>query len=251
MRFHGHYTHEQFQQAGASALAEVLRNTRVLHYRGVPADTDCKRYYRDLASAVGQFVKRDENLLTGDQSEAEDDWLDIRFVESLKTVAFRHSDTRQPIHTDGAYMTYHFDISFFYCEQQARYGGATTFFDGPALVEMLRDVQPALLAALESTEVVFDKGQQQHKVQRVIRYDERGPLLNWNHFRVSAENPPEVRRICDEFHIFLEKKIVEAGLLTPVLLQPGEAAFFHDDRILHGRNSFIGERCLIKGGINL
>lgn len=251
MPFLGHYTHDQFRQEGNAAFAEVLRTTRVLHYRGAPTGIDYKQYYRALATAAGRFVKRDENLVTGDQTEDEDDWLDIRFVEELKTVAFRHSDTRQPIHTDGAYMSYRFDVSFFYCEQQARYGGATTFFDGPALVDMLRDVDPVLLAALESTEVVFDKGQQQRKVQRVIRHDEHGPLLNWNHFRISAENPPEVRRMCDDFHVFLEQKIFEAGLLTPILLQPGEAAFFHDERVLHGRNSFIGDRCLIKGGINL
>lgn len=249
MHFHGHYTHDQRQQQGDRAFAEVLRNTRVLHYRGVPTGIDYKAYYRELATAAGRFVKRDENLHTGDQTE--DDWLDIRFVEELKAVAFRHSDTRQPIHTDGAYMSYRFDVSFFYCEQQARYGGATTFFDGPALVDMLRDVDPSLLHALETTEVVFDKGQQQRKVQRVIRHDAQGPLLNWNHFRISAENPPDVRRMCDDFQAFLEHKVFEAGLITPILLQPGEAAFFHDERVLHGRNSFVGDRCLIKGGINL
>ena len=48
----------------------------------------------------------------------------------------------------------------------------------------------------------------------------------------------------------LENKIVGGGLLTAVYLKPGEAALFQDDRILHGRNSFYGNRTLIKGGFN-
>jgi hypothetical protein len=64
------------------------------------------------------------------------------------------------------------------------------------------------------------------------------------------DNTAEVLEMCDQFHNFLEKKIVEGGLLFPVYLKPGDAAFFQDDRLLHGRNSFYGARTLIKGGFN-
>ncbi len=64
------------------------------------------------------------------------------------------------------------------------------------------------------------------------------------------DNPKDVLEMCEEFHKFLETKIVAGGLLTEVYLKPGEAALFQDDRILHGRNSFYGNRTLIKGGFN-
>ena len=64
------------------------------------------------------------------------------------------------------------------------------------------------------------------------------------------DNTREAIEMCEEFHKFLENKVVAGGLLTGVYLKPGEAAFFQDDRILHGRNSFYGDRNLIKGGFN-
>jgi hypothetical protein len=46
-----------------------------------------------------------------------------------------------------------------------------------------------------------------------------------------------------------------SGVVLPVQLEVGEAVFFHDDRLLHGRNAYFaktkGERCLIKGKIIL
>lgn len=247
---------ERFDHDGTAddhrwAFAEAMRRTKVVHYRGAPAGVDLTAHYRDLAASAGRFVKRDENFRTGAQGEAEAEWLDIRFDEAHKTETFRHSDTRQPIHTDGAYTSYHFDISFFFCTQQAQFGGATTFIDGNHVVDLLRAIDPPLLAALTSTDVVFDKGDSQRKLARVIRFDDHGPRFNWNHFRIAAENAPETRAMCDAFFAFTEHRIVDAGLLTPLVLAPGEAVLFHDERVLHGRNAFFGPRCLIKGGLNL
>lgn len=250
MNYFARITHDEVT-ASVSKFVETLRSNKLVHFVDVPADTDFKQYYRELASAAGSFVKRDENFRTGDQSEAQEEWMDIRFVDEMKSQTFRHSDTRQPIHTDGAYTSYHFDISFFFCTVQAEYGGATTFIDGKSLIQLMRKHAPDLLRELEETEVIFDKGEQQKKSQKVIRYDSVGPLLNWNHFRISADNSASVRNMCDYFFEFTERRIFETGLLMPLTLQPGEAVLFHDERVLHGRNAFIGDRCLIKGGINL
>lgn len=234
-----------------SQFTQTLRASKVVHFTGVPEGAAYKEYYRQLATAAGKFVKRDEDFRNGNQAEAQDDWMDIRFVDEFKRDSFRHSDTRQPIHTDGAYVSYRFDISFFFCTVQAEVGGATTFIDGVEVVRLLERYQPELLKALTAHEVIFDKGDQQRKVQRVIRFDAQGPLLNWNHFRISKDNAPEVIAMCDQFFEFTEKKIFEGGLLKPLILKPGEAVFFHDERVLHGRNAFLGDRCLIKGGIDL
>jgi alpha-ketoglutarate-dependent taurine dioxygenase len=235
----------------AEIFAKKLRQTKVLHYTGVPLDYDFKVFYTQLATAAGNFVKRDEDYKSGDQTEQQNDWLDITFEEDKKTASFRYSDTRQPLHTDGAYTNYHFDISFFFCTQYAEIGGATTFIDGEVLVDIMRKYEPQLLKDLEQKDIIFDKGENQKKIQKAIRYDEQGVLLNWNHFRISEQNTEEVVKMCDDFQYFLENKIVGGGLLTPIYLKTGEAAFFHDERILHGRNSFYGNRQLIKGGLNL
>jgi alpha-ketoglutarate-dependent taurine dioxygenase len=250
MQFFARLSHSESPDA-IQRFVEVLRTNKVIHYTDVARDINHRDFYRQLALSAGKFVKRDEDYKSGDQGETQDDWMDIRFVDDLKAASFRHSDTRQPIHTDGAYLNYHFDISFFFCTVQAEVGGATTFIDGAQVIDLLRRYEPLLLSELESAAVIFDKGEQQRKVQHVVRYDEQGPLLNWNHFRISKDNPADVVQMCHRFFEFTEKKIFEAGLLMPLLLQPGEAVLFHDERVLHGRNSFLGERCLIKGGIDL
>ena len=103
---------------------------------------------------------------------------------------------------------------------------------------------------LKALEVDFGKGNDQRKRRKIIDSDARGVVLNWNYFRVMPDNPEDVKQMCNEFNDFLENKIVAGGLLTEVYLKPGDAAFFQDDRVFHGRNSFYGNRTLIKGGFN-
>lgn len=247
----GEFHYQEPIDSAIAAFSKAIRSTRILTHLAPPAHVDLQPYYRQLSEGAGNFVKRDENYLNGDQSAAQEDWMDIRFDAARQKESFRYSATRQPIHTDGAYLSYEFDISFFFCLIQAQVGGATTFIDGVALVDLLARFEPALLKQLETFEVIFDKGAQQIKTRRVISYDDVGPLLNWNSFRISEKNSTEVKNICLQFAEFCEKKIFETGLLTGIQLKPGEAVFFHDQRVLHGRNAFIGERCLIKGGISL
>ncbi len=247
---------DEFSYIGESDLAitqfaKVLRENRIVKHLALPEGIDSKKYYRYLSENSGNFVKRDENYLNGDQGMNQEDWMDIRFDSVRQKESFRYSATRQPIHTDGAYLSYEFDISFFFCMLPAQFGGATTFIDGPILVDLLRRFEPSLLTDLEQQLVIFDKGEQQIKKQFVIRYDKFGPLLNWNSFRISDKNSNEVLVMCLRFADFCEKKIFETGLLTPIQLKTSEAVFFHDARVLHGRNAFIGDRCLIKGGISL
>ncbi len=229
----------------------VLNTTKVVHYVGVPQNIDYREFYQKLAYGAGSYIKLNEDYRTGDKPEDLDEWLDIRFDEQKRTETFRHSDTRQPIHTDGAYTSYHFDVSFFYCLAYAPIGGATTFIDGVQVVDILDKYEKPLLKELEQVEVIFDKGTSQRNVSPIVRYDEKGPLLCWNYYRISEKNSAEVKDLCERFHWFLENKIVGGGLMTPVYLKTGEAVFFHDERVLHGRNAFYGYRHLMKGGINL
>jgi alpha-ketoglutarate-dependent taurine dioxygenase len=61
--------------------------------------------------------------------------------------------------------------------------------------------------------------------------------------------------LCERFHHFLETRIVASGITTACQLEKGEAVFFHDDRVIHGRNAFFaeypGQRSLIKGKVIL
>ena len=54
----------------------------------------------------------------------------------------------------------------------------------------------------------------------------------------NAACEPEVKDLAERLHAFLNAEVVNAKRTLPILLQPGEAVFFHDERVIHGRNSF-------------
>ena len=233
----------------AAQFKETLKLYKIVHLVDVPADTNYKDFYGTLVEQVGEILNVDEDVKTGN-ANSQERWTDVRYDKSLD-FTFRHANTRQPLHTDAAYMNFEMDVNFFFCMENAQIGGATTFFDSDDLISILEQYEPALYNQLKTVEVVFAKGEDQRKVRKIIDSDARGIKLNWNYYRVLPENnSKEVVAMCEEFHTFLEGKIVGGGLLTEVYLKPGEAAFFQDDRILHGRNSFYGNRTLIKGGFN-
>jgi alpha-ketoglutarate-dependent taurine dioxygenase len=236
----------------ADELRQMLPLFRVLHLTGTPPQKDLRSFYTELTDRLGEIVPADEDNRTGDR--AADRWTDIRHELASATAndgSFRHSSTQQPLHTDTAYTSYDNDVNFFFCEVMADVGGATTFIDGDALVSIMERYEPELLAELLKREVSFEKGTTERKVKHVIERREDGVWLNWNYFRISrTANNSDTITMCERFHRFLEEKIVKGGLLTGVILAPGEAVFFQDNRILHGRNAFYGDRVLIKGALN-
>ena len=214
----------------------------------MPQQINYRAFYANLVDKLGEIVNVGEDIKTGN-AKSHERWTDIRYDKD-KDFTFRHANSRQPLHTDAAYVNFDLEVNFFFCVENAEIGGATTFIDSDDLCYILGKYEPALFEKLKTLEVSFGKGEDQNKKSRIIDTDKRGVKLNWNYFRVTPDNPKEVLEMCEEFHKVLENKIVGGGLLTAVYLKPGEAALFQDDRILHGRNSFYGNRTLIKGGFN-
>jgi len=232
----------------SESLRDILKKYKIVHLSGVPNHVNYKDFYSALVDQLGEIVNVDEDIKTGN-SKSNERWTDVRYDKDHQ-YTFRHANVRQPLHTDAAYVNFDLDVNFFFCTEQAEIGGATTFFDSDDLIYILEKYEPALYEQLKTVEVDFGKGEDQRKKRKIIDSDERGIRLNWNYYRVMPDNPKEVVEMCEAFHKFLEEKIVAGGLLTPVYLRPGDAAFFQDDRLLHGRNSFYGSRTLIKGGFN-
>ena len=112
-----------------------------------------------------------------------------------------------------------------------------------------------LLDELMRTDVVHAKGGSR-KVRKPLDQDAEGYLANWNYYCLDrTENTPDVLDLCERWQHFLETRIMESGIILPVQLAEGECVFFHDDRVMHGRNAFFaeypGQRSLIKGKIIL
>ncbi len=218
-------------------VRKALDQYSVIHVvRNKYTNQDSNQLYTYLVDSIGMPVPLEEDEAGNKTGQR---WLNIQYDPDKN-----NSNIHQSFHTDGAYESKPPEVLLFYCLEQPKYGGATTFVDGSDLVKLLDAFDPNLRRRLEETEVYFTKGDD-GKLAFILSYDAVGPVLNWNKFRASSNLD-----LVEEFHHFLEEYVFAAGLFLPVRLHPGEAVFFRDNRVLHGRQSFIGKKHLVKGGLN-
>jgi alpha-ketoglutarate-dependent taurine dioxygenase len=220
-------------------IPNILKENKILILRDFNGD-NLFSYYEQLTEEIG-WVPMDEDLSTGNKTGNK--WIEIKHDPAFP-LSYRHSSTDQPLHTDGSYEKNAPDISFFFCIKAAKFGGATTFLDSNMLLEILEYFDSDLFVECMTKQVTFYKGND-FKIKSIISADSLGPILTWNYFRVDHID------FVQKFHEFLEQKIVKGGLCFPVYLKPGDSVFFNDERLLHGRNSYIGDRFLLKGGLCL
>jgi len=107
-------------------LKKELACHKVVHLTAVPAAIDLFKFYETLNQSLGNLIRKGEDL-EHQSGFTNDQWLDVRYEPSLAHT-FRHSNTRQPFHTDGAYITdFEFNVVFLFCTEQSESGGATIF----------------------------------------------------------------------------------------------------------------------------
>lgn len=226
----------------ADLLPDAIKSNKVVHFTGGPI-SNLFGFYEKIASMLGEFVYMDEDLVTGNKNGSK--WTNIVYDPKVKD-SYRHSCTGQPLHTDGSYEAHAPNISFFFCLNARQDGGNTIFIDSTVIYNLLLTREPELLEQLKKP-MKFFKGNDS-KTKPVISSDDKGFVLNWNYYRVDKTETTE------RFKVFLDK-VVESGLCLSVKLDPGDALFFQDERLLHGRTPFFaqsyGDRWLVKGGLNV
>lgn len=227
-----------------------LQHYKVTLLKNIPDAIDKRSYFETLADSIGQYYDVSEDLGSGEIQNGR--WVDITFDPQFPD-RYRSSKTRFHLHTDGSYYPIENNMQYFYCEAMAAVGGATTFIDTRMLVDLLLlDEQQELLNRLQSVAVCFSKFERK-KTRPILLKEGDDWRINYNYNRIDAANTEEAKKTALDFFDFLETRVQEAGVVTAVKLQPGEAVFFNDERILHGRNAFFadraGERRLVKGTI--
>jgi len=242
------FKQQQYHDRIFEELPELIHEYAVVHLKDVPDLKDQESFYAKMANNIGYFINKDEDPQSSKISHS---WTDIRFIPERSNQAFKHSNLRQPLHTDYCHVPFSFDVTFFFCKEQAPYGGATTFIDPQLIVNLLQEYQPELYGELTTREVLLGRGDAywSNNNVKILDFDEEGPVFNWNYYRVKDSNSHETLQMAEEFHYFLEQIIIGGGLTTPVKLQQGEGVFIRDTRVLHGRDAFLGNRHLCKGAI--
>ncbi len=207
-----------------------------------------RTFWDEALRAHGERVAIDEDVMTGEPNDGL--WSTVAY-DPAHPGTFRHSRTAQPLHTDGSYVADPPEIVFLVCRRAATSGGATLFLDGRDLVLALGTQRPSLLAALVHQPMIFAKGGLRVQAP-VITMGNDGVRLRWNVHALADGLAPEVRAIATELCDFLGSGSSRLPIRS-VRLEAGDAVFFHDDRLLHGREAFNADhpdgRFLWKGGL--
>lgn len=254
MKYFKKIDYKNFTNA-ASELKNSIPEYVLIHLANFTFDVSSKQFYESVSDMMGEVQPIDEDKKTGEQTGER--WIDITF-DPAEPNKYRSSKTRQPYHTDDSYIEVkgaEGRVTFFYCESQADNGGATTFLNSDVILDSIKlDGEFQLLEDIRKIPVKFSKGGIE-KVRTILNEDETGKIWTWNWHCVDNKNTPEALDTARRFHEFLENRMLMSGLADSVLLKPGEAVFFHDHRLLHGRNAFFtkefGGRKLIKGAFVL
>lgn len=208
-----------------------------------------ENYYKQLAAGVGHLITNDENTVSGELTS--NSWTPIEYIPEDKNSSYKHSNTYQPLHTDYGYFNVEVDISFFFCQEQAEWGGATFVISAERLVDLLKKHRPNLLEQLTTKTVRSGRGKAEFSNNEdfILQLKNDGWHVNWNYYRVCENNSASVKEMVQEFADFLHQYVVLAGMVEPIKLKPGEGLFFHDRKVLHGRYGFLGNRKLNKGAL--
>ncbi|MGM5470812.1 TauD/TfdA family dioxygenase [Flavobacteriaceae bacterium LMO-SS05] len=233
-------------------LEALLEQHKVVVLRDYKLKADSLTFFNAFSDDIGFVYAIDEDIVTGKPTGKR--WIDITYDPDRQD-RYRTAAYAQPLHTDFSYINIRDNVQFFYCVGQAELGGSTVFIDSLRLVELL-DLANAhdLKEQLMTLDVVFSKGGRE-RVSKILIKDGEDYRLNWNYYCVDANNTQEVLDLQEAFHEFLERRVVRSGLLTEVLLHKNDVVFFHDELVLHGRNSYFathkGQRSLNKGTLIL
>lgn len=236
----------------AAELIPILESNKVVVLRDYNHELDPLDFFESLTNELGYMYSIDEDLKSGLSTGKK--WIDITYDPAIKD-RYRAAPVAQPLHTDASYLDIRDNIQFFYCVSQAKLGGSTTFIDSNLLVKLIEMAgEQDLLEKLLNIEITFSKGERK-RVSTILWKDGDDYRFNWNYYRIDKSNSLEVKDLFEEFHAFLENRVVKSGLLTGVLLKKNDVVFFQDELVLHGRQSYFaefkGQRSLNKGTLIL
>jgi hypothetical protein len=109
------------------------------------------------------------------------------------------------------------------------------------VADRARATAPRLYELLTSLPVQFGKAGVFGRTTPILSRRDGRLKINWNYFRVLPGQGEAVDRLREDFRLFLEE-MVEAGAVECFRLDEGDAVFFRDEEVLHGRRDFAAEQ---------
>lgn len=222
--------------------AWLVAENKVFHLTSNEPSQNVRNFYESLGKKIGKFYNLAEDVSLGDRNNQKNNkiWMEVRYDSKIQD-AYRHSSNPQPMHTDGSYEMGWPNSTLMCCVANASDGGETTFLDPKELVKILEIEDKKLLEFLLTTEVLHERSGS-NKNKKILEIKDDIYEVNFNYYCVSKKNSFSTLKNIDKFFKFmnLSKKIKK--ITKSIKLNTGDAVFWKDSEILHGRNGFMAHK---------
>lgn len=244
------------EKTSESILAAwMLEENKIFHLKNNEHQVNIRDFYEKVGNIIGNFKLLAEDVSLGDRSKqkANKIWMEVRYDSSIQN-AYRHSSNPQPLHTDGSYIPDFPNASIMCCISNNASGGETIFLELNKLVKILEEDDPELLKFLFTEDILHERTGYKNK-KKILYMDNKKLKINFNYFCVSKKNSNQSLKNIKKFFDFINSSKKIKNSLLQIKLGVGEAVFWKDSEILHGRNSFIpkkdSDRFLWKAAIHI
>tara|TARA_B100000767_G_scaffold89197_1_gene85729 strand:- start:1620 stop:2396 length:777 start_codon:yes stop_codon:yes gene_type:complete len=248
---------EDFNKKIAKSIIDawMIEDNKVFHLISNTPKDRIRDFYEKIGNMVGKYKLLAEDVNLGDRSnqQANKIWMDVRYDSNIND-AYRHSSNPQPLHTDGSYNPNFPNATIMCCVTNTSSGGETIFLDLKKLVEILKQDDPELLEFLFTEDILHERTNYTNK-KKILFIENKKLKINFNYFCVSKKNSEKSLKNVEKFFKFINTSEKIKKNISPIKLNAGEAVFWKDSEILHGRNSFIpkkdSDRFLWKAAIEI
>jgi len=235
--------------------AWMIENNKIFHLISDAKKNDIRDFYERIGNIIGEYKHLGEDVKLGSRSKqkANKIWMDVRYDSAIKD-AYRHSSNPQPLHTDGSYNSNFPNATIMCCVSNSVTGGETIFLKLEKIVEILEQDDPELLEFIFTEEILHERSGYINK-KKILYIEDKKLKINFNYFCVSKKNSRKSIKNIEKFFNFINTSEKIKKNIFPVKLDEGEAVFWKDSEILHGRNGFIpkknSDRFLWKAAIEI
>jgi len=248
---------EDFNKKIAKSIIDawMIEDNKVFHLISNTPKDNIRDFYEKIGNMVGKYKLLAEDVNLGDRSnqQANKIWMDVRYDSNIND-AYRHSSNPQPLHTDGSYNPNFPNATIMCCVTNTSSGGETIFLDLKKLVEILKQDDPELLEFLFTEDILHERTNYTNK-KKILFIENKKLKINFNYFCVSKKNSEKSLKNVEKFFKFINTSEKIKKNISPIKLNAGEAVFWKDSEILHGRNNFIpkkdSDRFLWKAAIEI
>ena len=232
-----------------------LDDNKIFHIKSNISGDNVRNFYENLGKKIGKLSKLGEDVGLGDRNNQKSNkiWMEVRYDSKIQD-AYRHSSNPQPLHTDGSYEMNWPNSSMLCCVANTNDGGETIFLDLKELIKILEIKNKRLLDFLLRTEVLHERSGSK-KNKKILEIKDNVYKVNFNYYCVSKKNSENILKNVDQFFKFLNSSEEIKKKTKAIKLDSGDAVFWKDSEILHGRNGFVAhknsERFLWKCALNV